>query len=629
MREKVIKKILSVTIIINLTFPLGMAYAEEAVPTAPPTPTTQETVQPENTDTTAVPTEQTAEQNSSISTQDQPQVKDNPTSEEVSPTPDKNCGNDGSVPLLNENNNSTTPAVDNQTGNNEEVISAGNNDSENRDERNHQGGDERAKDEVNTENNADVFNDFWEAVNTGTNDVSHNDADVNLKTGNANSVLDLINFINSNFITTENGEIVYIFKNIYSSLFGDYILDPLTGDVYDLNGVKIKSEDVKVENNNDANLTNNIDLVSNTGYNEARYNDGNTAVRTGDANTALNLFNLVNSNFIATEKGVLGAINIFGDFLGDLLLPEWLTSAFSNTPHVGDNITNITGNNFAEVVNNIFAKVNTGGNQAKFNDGSTSVTTGDASALVNLKNIVNTNVVGDVVYFFLVNVTGEWEGESELPYEVLAKDENGASLLFTNLFDVIKNTTIENNNNALLTNNINLWANSGLNEVSHNDGNVSLATGDANVIANIINLVNTNLVGKKIVFLTVNIFGDWRGDIRGVKDKETAGEQISNESISPIVLAVKNTAKKNAGTVGKFAGWNFEDQNSEPKEQSLMPTDAEISEAEAVLGKVKDLGQENFTKNWLSKARPYLVIFLVVYLGFLSVYLRRGNIKKG
>ena len=63
-------------------------------------------------------------------------------------------------------------------------------------------------------------------------------------------------------------------------------------------------------------------------------------------------------------------------------------------------------------------------------------------------------------------------------------------------------------------NNVDLYANTGGNSASRNTGgDNSITTGDATIVANIINFVNTNISGNGRLFVNVvNVFGSWFGD---------------------------------------------------------------------------------------------------------------------
>src|SRR4029077_16659587 len=76
------------------------------------------------------------------------------------------------------------------------------------------------------------------------------------------------------------------------------------------------------------------------------------------------------------------------------------------------------------------------------------------------------------------------------------------------------NNITSQTNAAGIVNNINLAANTGGNNTSYNTGgNSSIATGDANIIANLVNFVNNNVTGGgKLVVTVVNVFGSWLGN---------------------------------------------------------------------------------------------------------------------
>lgn len=521
---------------------------------------------------------------------------------------------------------------------------------------------------LNLENSAEVSNEIKESSNTGENEASYNTGNGTVETGNANSVLSLINLINSNFVALPGGDIVYLFKNIYTSLFGDYIIDPFTGETYSLSGARInvmnsntgadsqnqasyeQNNQDQIEANNKTNTENNINLSANTGGNQASYNTRNGSVKTGDANVALNLFNMLNSNFIVSEKGLIGVINILGDFWGDLLLPQWLVNAFNNQVSVNntntgadsqntanievENDTEIQNKNTAAISNNISGNSSTGNNQASYNTGGGTVTSGDTNALLNLKNIANTNIIGDVVVYLLVNVLGEWNGSSLLPVTFLLNGSDGVSFLVSNIntgagsvneasLSVNNDTQVKNDNEAILANNINLLANTGNNSSSYNTGSGSVSTGDANIAANIFNIINTNIIGKRVIFLAVNIFGNWFGDIdvNKPKSQETAGTTQSVTKSSPVLITVKKFVPK-ASFVMNAGGQNPDNSNlankTETQAELTKSVSGVLSGNKGRVSEGKDTGD----------TKLYLVLLFVSYLGFLSVYLKRNNIKK-
>src|SRR5690606_9295768 len=88
-------------------------------------------------------------------------------------------------------------------------------------------------------------------------------------------------------------------------------------------------------------------------------------------------------------------------------------------------------------------------------------------------------------------------------------------------------------NTANINNSLDLSANTGNNDTSFNTGGDSnITTGDATIIANIVNFVNNNIVGDgKLVVTVVNVFGSWLGDlVTPGSEKETDLAQAPKEN---------------------------------------------------------------------------------------------------
>lgn len=168
--------------------------------------------------------------------------------------------------------------------------------------------------------------------------------------------------------------------------------------------------------------------------------------------------------------------------------------------------------------------------------GDSSITTGDTDILAQVLNVANLNVVGGNYWLVLVNEAGNWigrilgfdgsnlAGSPDLNFAVDQAGEitvtnagNGSDSTNTGSVSQENNSTIVQNNDATIINNLNLSANTGGNSASRNTGgNSSITTGDANIVANIVNFVNNNIVGNGRLFVTVvNVFGNWLGDFVG------------------------------------------------------------------------------------------------------------------
>ena len=134
------------------------------------------------------------------------------------------------------------------------------------------------------------------------------------------------------------------------------------------------------------------------------------------------------------------------------------------------------------------------------------VNTGDAVASSDTINQANTNEInseGGVV------VVGDSLGDSSLDLREDAPIFTTASSTCDNC---INNTGIENQNTATVTNEIIVSADSGDNTAS-STATSTIITGDAYAGANVVNVVNTNIVDSRYMLLVFNNFGDWQGDL--------------------------------------------------------------------------------------------------------------------
>jgi len=177
--------------------------------------------------------------------------------------------------------------------------------------------------------------------------------------------------------------------------------------------------------------------------------------------------------------------------------------AASSTPPTDITIEN---ENDAEVDNIEGIDAETGENEAN-NNSNTIIETGDAIAVANVINVVNTNIVNsDGFLVFLSNLFGT-EGLYDLRKWFVDGGEGGGCDL--EACDG-SNTTlnVNNDNNATINNTVVVRSSTGGNESNNNDGSAVIVTGNAYAAANVINVANTNIVDSTYLLLNLNNFGD-------------------------------------------------------------------------------------------------------------------------
>ncbi|MCL4339048.1 hypothetical protein M1271_05150 [Patescibacteria group bacterium] len=426
---------------------------------------------------------------------------------------------------------------------------------------------------------ANLQNKINAVTNTGFNYADLNTLNGQVSTGNTQSAVNLLNKLNSN-ITGVGGFSTY---NVYGTQTGDIVFqtgDPSVGSGFSNASPTVSKNSVtgagssndasannsftvKEANGNDAQLVNDINLQAVTGQNSASYNTGNGTVQTGNATALGNIINMVNSN-LNVSNWLMGVVNIYGTLAGNIVLP-WSTEnstgnvTASNTGSAGTNVTNdttgalstnnatsntsdstnFTNNNTADIASTVNATANTGNNTASINTGGGSVTTGNSNTSVSNSTVANTNAVDEngTVWLVIVNDMGKWVGyimgapwgatsaSNGLPVQQTGGggsgtyttdvSNSGTGALSTNnaTYNSTSDTSIANNNNAGIVNNITANADTGNNKAQYNTGAGQIQTGNAQVGLNLVNLVNTNVTAKNFAVLLVNVFGNFLGNV--------------------------------------------------------------------------------------------------------------------
>lgn len=295
-------------------------------------------------------------------------------------------------------------------------------------------------------NNAYVNTDVVSIANTGNNTSSGN-TEFAINTGNATSLVQLVNSIN---VTLVNSEIHFLTINIYGTLTGNIILPTPTDTSGTTNCSSCGTQTVA---SSDATVTNTVGSTANTGTNTVTTNtSGQGVIATGNASTQVTIVNLINQLIFGLSFNYL-IINTMGtwdgNFLGwgDLppanggisigLTPTLPTNAQTNTS------TQI--NNRATVNTTISSFANTGNNTITTSSGNGMILTGNAQSIVSLINLVNSVLVNTKGFFAFINIFGTLHGDigdaSKFVTPTLAqtdttntpsKKEDGGQLTITN-----------------------------------------------------------------------------------------------------------------------------------------------------------------------------------------------------
>ena len=230
----------------------------------------------------------------------------------------------------------------------------------------------------------------------------------------------------------------------------------------------------------------------------------------GDATTEVNIANLVQtlSNALGTGT-VTFTTNIDGDVNGDLVLDPSTILADA----AGDGSSNSSGTDGdvttdAAINNAVYATADTGDATVSGNGDGGNATTGDAEAIVNLINMINSAVATGQSFIGTININGDLNGNILIPQSLIDQ-----ILAFEGANSNSADNTTGLTNDESITNNIDADASSGSASVANNVNGGNATSGNANTGVTIMNLTGSSIVGQNVLLVFVNVLGQWVGMI--------------------------------------------------------------------------------------------------------------------
>jgi len=232
-----------------------------------------------------------------------------------------------------------------------------------------------------------------------------------------------------------------------------------------------------VNQTNNADVKNDVKANADTGDNSASFNTGgNTTVDTGNANITANVSNTLNSNQAEVKCCQAGNTDVL---IGG-------NGAFSNNTvnltSVGT--TSVNQDNNAKVDNKVKANADTGDNNAKWNTGGdVTVRTGNATVNSSVSTTANSN-------WAKVSPALGSGSSTEVALKILGNGAGSNNFIGATL---VKTTSVEQENEAKVKNDVKANADTGDNSANFNTGgDVVIDTGNAKVMVDVDNMVNFN-----------------------------------------------------------------------------------------------------------------------------------------
>ena len=490
---------------------------------------------------------------------------------------------------------------------------------------------------INLANNSSINTIFSSLAGTGNAIVMGNTTAGNATSGNAEAVGNFLNMIQSSWDPTL-GNVTVFNAGLFGNFFGDILFNPEaiisnTGPSSNNNITNDVNGNLNINVSDTSNINNNIKLAAITGDATVSQNTNAGNAMTGNATTIANIINMINSS-IATGNSFIGTLDIYGNLVGDLLLPQSILAQLKNTgPNSKNNIANnnssnvnLVGNNQNSINNNLNLSASSGNAAVDSNTNAGNATTGSANTNAKQVNVIGKNSSGTKGLAVLVNVLGTWVGMLWDGSGTSSIDGTGpnSSNNISNTNTLNLNANVDQTNN--ITNNIELNSQTGNATVSNNTNAGNAKSGNASSAVNLLNMIDSNMAFTDwFGILFINVFGNWQGSFgvdtsAGNSQSNGSSSSSNNTSALPIQIIPKNVAKVqqrvNSNQVVGVS--SSDDENINPGSGVVLSgasTDKSTKLSEVLSAKNDNKSTSSNILTWLMLAAVGSVIGLIILLG--------------
>jgi hypothetical protein len=298
-----------------------------------------------------------------------------------------------------------------------------------------------------------------------------------------------------------------------------------------------------------ASISNTLNQSASTGNATVSLNTTGGSALSGNATDMVNVLNLLMSSATPLQNNLATFTqNIYGDVQGDIMIdPSQIPSASSlSQSSRPDNLTINTQAN-GQINNDINLDASTGDATVSQNTTAGDAKTGNADAVANIMNVINSVIGTGSAFMGTVNIYGNLDGDILMPPDTLsALLASGAAPTVTTqgpsspINGGSDNTlSAKLNQDSSINNTVNLTAGTGTAAVTNNTSAGIAATGNASTNLTVLNLTGQQVIGKDALLVFVNVLGKWVGMIVNAPSGSTSaalGDGIStagpNSSVS-------------------------------------------------------------------------------------------------
>ncbi len=341
-----------------------------------------------------------------------------------------------------------------------------------------------------------------------------------------------------------------------------------------------------------ANITNTAFSTALSGSANVSTNTSAGNATTGAASVVANYLNLLSSMWSWGTGGLSTFIlDIWGNHVGDInidipgasggggVLGSCGGASNSTTGPLSLNTASsscsntTTGNNSTKgsIVNNINLNAESGAANVENNTSGGNAVSGDATASLNIINMINSSIGAGRSFFGMINIYGSLDGDILFPGlsldDAIAGSASGSANNASTGAGSTNNAALTNSNDGTVNNsatgafnnNIDANAESGAANVANNTSAGTATSGSAGTNTNTFNLFNMDIFGDNAVLVLINNMGTWVGRIMNLPGGESGGALLtsnatvsnSNTGAGSVNNATSNNS--NSGTINNSA----------------------------------------------------------------------------
>ena len=263
-----------------------------------------------------------------------------------------------------------------------------------------------------------------------------------------------------------------------------------------------------IDTDSHVSVNNKIDSKSETGAATVRDNQQAGDAITGNAVSSVTSVNLIQSKAsITSPGGTTFTKNIKDDVTGDFLVDPVAFAQPAGTNAGNQGNLQINQKVSASLRNDVTVQADSGSATVANNKQAGNATTGNASAVVDVLNLINSVVAANQSFLGTVNIYGNYNGNILVPansLNTLITDDSGSPRTSTA-------TVTPRDDKLVVTNNVDLVATSGNATVTGNGHSGNAISGDAFTKLMILNFSGRIVNAKNSLLVFVNVIGSWKG----------------------------------------------------------------------------------------------------------------------